>query len=120
MSSGIDPAPATRPQIITEKYGLRGKDYFLFLGRIDPIKRIGWLLELVPLLKCSNEGRRIVIAGGAQDSTTRSYLKGLQAACSGADACLFTGPVEGRERKGGVVVEFALASLCRRGKRACL
>jgi len=33
------------PKIIKEKYGLNGKDYLLYLGRITPEKRIDWILK---------------------------------------------------------------------------
>jgi glycosyltransferase involved in cell wall biosynthesis len=98
VPSGLAPGRAEQPRIINEKYGLRGKDYFLFLGRIDPVKRVDWMLDLVPHLKALRKSWRIIIAGGAQDSTTGAYLRHLQAAGSEEGMCVFSGPVEGLEK----------------------
>lgn len=98
VPSGIEAAQREQPRIIREKYGLTGEDYFLFLGRIDPVKRVDWLLDLLPQLKAHRTAWKIVIAGGAQDSTTGAYLRRLQAAGAEEGACLFTGPVQGQEK----------------------
>ena len=42
---GIDKPRRLPPMIIKEKYGLNGKDYVLFLGRLVPEKRVDWLIE---------------------------------------------------------------------------
>ena len=96
IPSGVDVDIAQAPEIVRGKYGLHGDDYVLFLGRIDPIKRIEWMLDLVPLLREKNI--KVVIAGAAQDSATSAYLNRLQSFCSDKGRCIFPGMVQGREK----------------------
>jgi glycosyltransferase involved in cell wall biosynthesis len=93
MPSGIDDVEMQSPDLINKKYGLSGMDYVLFLGRIDPIKRVHWLLELDSVL---NRDIKIVISGGAQDSSTEQYLKDIKRKASSSNRILFTGPVSGK------------------------
>jgi glycosyltransferase involved in cell wall biosynthesis len=94
-SSGIQVEPPSPPGIIAEKYGLGNANYFLFLGRIDPIKRIDWLLDLAGHLP---DGMKIAIAGAAQDPTTLAYLRGMQEKCADKSRCVFTGAAQGQEK----------------------
>jgi len=93
--SGIDREPILAPEIIKENYGLHGNDYLLFLGRIDPIKRVEWLMDLPSIL---TEGIRVVVAGGPQDSASSRYFEQLKGQCSDKQSLVFTGPVWGREK----------------------
>ena len=93
--SGVNEQQALPPKLIREKYGLNGADYLLFLGRIDPIKRVDWLIDLAVTLPPSV---KIVIAGGPQDSTSADYLHRLRLKCSDGRSCIFTGPVTGQEK----------------------
>jgi glycosyltransferase involved in cell wall biosynthesis len=95
LPSGLDPVCRRTPDIIRKKHGLHGGDYLLFLGRIDPIKRIDWVLDL---LTAVGIGTRLVIAGGAQDPTTAAYLNRLEERAAGAPGIVFTGPVAGEEK----------------------
>ena len=95
LPSGLDAVNHHNPDLITTKYGLKGQDYCLFLGRIDPIKRIDWILKLRHRL---DPDIRLVIAGGAQDPATEAYLKQLKQESGSDDRILFTGPVAGREK----------------------
>ncbi len=95
LPAGLEPAQPSSAQIITDRYGLRGNDFLLFLGRIDPIKRIEWIVDLHQAIPAD---MRIVIAGGAQDSTTEAYLRSLQKAAKGCANVIFTGAVAGREK----------------------
>lgn len=97
LSSGIDNPVHLDPYIINQKYGLKGHDYLLFLGRIDPIKRVDWLLDIVPML---NNDLFLVIAGGAQDSDTQFYYKTMKDIVSSKSSkkVIFTGPVWGDEK----------------------
>ena len=95
LPSGMDRVACRKPDIIIQKYNLKGQDYCLFLGRIDPIKRIDWILKLRHRL---DPGIRLVIAGGAQDPATEAYLKQLKQESGSDDRILFTGPVAGREK----------------------
>ena len=92
LPSGLDDVTIRRPNIIKEKYGLCGDDFILFLGRIDPVKRIEWLAKL----RCQEE-KKIVIAGGAQDAATQTYYSRLHEMSS--RQTVFTGPVYGAEKE---------------------
>lgn len=94
-SSGITNETILPPALITEKYGLKGEDYLLFLGRIDPIKRINWVLEAKTILPAEV---KVVIAGGAQDASSGNYLKRLQDAHRNDKRVIFTGSVYGTEK----------------------
>lgn len=95
LPAGLEPAQPSSAQIIADKYKLQGNDFLLFLGRIDPIKRIEWVVDLHRTIP---SGIRIVIAGGAQDSTTEAYLRSLQQSAGGCSDVIFTGAVAGREK----------------------
>jgi glycosyltransferase involved in cell wall biosynthesis len=95
LPSGLDKVSPQPPRLIREKYGLQGGDYVLFLGRIDPIKRVDWLLDLSGVL---DDDIRFVIAGGAQNEATRTYLDSLRQRASANSKVLFTGPVHGCEK----------------------
>ncbi|MEW6380230.1 MAG: glycosyltransferase family 4 protein [bacterium] len=95
MPSGLDDVVACPAQIIQEKYRLDGLDYLLFLGRIDPIKRVDWLLDLPQVLP---KEVKIVIAGGAQDPATKAYFQSLRQRSAACSQVIFTGPVSGREK----------------------
>lgn len=104
IGSGIDMPQHRRPNIIKDKYGLNGGDYVLFLGRIDPIKRIDWIVDAA---SAGGNGATYVIAGGAQNKETEKYYKGLMDQSERAGArVIFTGPVEGE-------IKFELLSNCR-------
>jgi glycosyltransferase involved in cell wall biosynthesis len=96
LASGITKADYRQPRVIREKYGLGENDYLLYLGRIDPIKRVDWIVDLhkeVP------PGLKIVIAGGAQDASASSYLEAAQRVCRSARNVIFAGPVLGQEKE---------------------
>jgi glycosyltransferase involved in cell wall biosynthesis len=95
LPSGLDRVELQPPHVIKRKYGLRGKDYLLFLGRIDPIKRIEWLLGVSRVL---DKNIYLVIAGGAQDSSTKAYLDYLKQKAGPDNNIIFTGSVFGREK----------------------
>lgn len=104
IGSGIDSPKRRRPNIIKEKYGLQGSDYILFLGRIDPIKRIDWIVDVAA---AQGNGAMYVIAGGSQNKETEKYYKGLRDHAEQTGArIIFTGPVEGETK-------FELLSNCR-------
>lgn len=95
LPSGLDKPTPAQPEIIRKKYGLEGNDYILFLGRIDPIKRIDWLINALP----EEEKFRLVIAGGTQDDQTKAYMARLHDMRTRLSSkILFTGPVAGEEK----------------------
>ncbi len=95
LPSGLDKVDLQEPDLIRKKYGLQGKDYLLFLGRIDPIKRPEWVLDLAQVV-----GNKInlVIAGGSQDSTSEIYLNHLKRKAGASTNIIFTGSVAGKEK----------------------
>jgi glycosyltransferase involved in cell wall biosynthesis len=93
LPAGLDKADFRAPRIIRERYGLETGSYLLFLGRIDPIKRVDWVSGLR-----SQGGLKIVIAGGAQDEPTGKYLAELQGKVAQNPRVIFTGPVTGEEK----------------------
>ena len=95
LPSGLDDVEIQPAAIIKQKYNLEGSDYLLFLGRIDPIKRVDWLLDMASELK---ENIKIVIAGGPQDSTTKTYYHDLIRKSNHMSDVIFTGAVSGIEK----------------------
>lgn len=95
LPSGIDDVDVLPADIIKQKYGLNGSDYLLFLGRIDPIKRVDWLLDLASEL---NHKITIVVAGGPQDSATELYYHDLKHQTKHVSNVIFTGAVSGIEK----------------------
>jgi len=96
LPAGRPAAVERKPSIIRDKYGLTSESYLLFLGRIDPIKRIDWVLSLLDILP---RHLRLVIAGGAQDAATAAYWQALKQKAARQPRILFTGPVQGREKE---------------------
>lgn len=92
LSSGLDVISSRTPGLIKERYGLQEGNYLFFLGRIDPIKRVEWLLTLAKNLP---NGIRVVISGGAQNASTEAYLDSLKARSKNDSQIVFTGPVSG-------------------------
>ncbi len=95
LCSGISQEKVQPPRLIKERYDLNGNDYLLFLGRIDPIKRVEWVLDAKELLR---DNTKIVIAGGAQDSSSSAYLHFLEQKHKYDPRIIFTGPVLGDEK----------------------
>lgn len=96
LYSGLNDVDLQPAEIIKHRYGLVDNSYFLFLGRIDPVKRIDWLLDLLPSMKRAEIF--LVIAGGSQDPITEKYLQDLKNIASKNSRIIFTGPVFGREK----------------------
>ena len=83
--------PEKRPaQEITEKFGLCGGDYILYLGRLVPEKGIHYLIEAFRQI---GTDKRLVIAGGSSD--TDDYAENLKKLAEGDSRILFTGFVQG-------------------------
>lgn len=96
LPAGAPAAVVRRPSIIKQKYGLDRENYLLYLGRIDPIKRVDWTLSLLENLPGH---LRLVIAGGSQDTATDGYRRRLQQMAARNPRIVFTGPVQGREKE---------------------
>jgi glycosyltransferase involved in cell wall biosynthesis len=84
-------APVDRPpRLISERFGLRGRDYALFLGRLVPEKAPDLLLRAFHAVHTSS---RLVIAGGS--SFTDSYVQQLEALAARDPRVLMVGTVQG-------------------------
>lgn len=86
---------ATIPRIIIKKYGLRGNDYILYLGRFVPEKRIEWLIRAYQHIHPKNI--RLVLAGG--EVYGRAYTKKLKQLVQNDEKILFAGWVFGNEKR---------------------
>lgn len=91
------PNGVTRPEkrpanVITEKYGLKGNDYILFLARLVPEKGLHYLIEAYAGL---NTDKRLVIAGGSSHSD--DYIRQIEAMAAKDERIIMTGFVEGQE-----------------------
>ena len=89
------PNGVTKPEIrsaeqITQKWGLQGNDYILFLGRLVPEKGIHYLIEAWKGLQTD---KKLVIAGATSDSD--AYGKRLKELAGNDPGILFTGFVQG-------------------------
>lgn len=126
IPNGVLPAEKVAAKVITEKYGLKGKDYILFLGRVVPEKGIHYLIkgykEIVEEYSFNQAVRdkevsnddfeaindkiatniklnlpKLVIAGGVSDSG--EYYESLKELAGSDCNIIFTGFVSGDEFK---------------------
>ncbi len=79
---------------ITERYGLAGKDYILFLARLVPEKGVHYLIEAYGRLQTDV---KLVIAGGGSHSG--GYVQKIQNMAAADARIILTGFVEGEELK---------------------
>lgn len=90
IPNGVAPPVRCGPKLITERYGLGGGDYALFLGRLVPEKAPDLLLRAFRTLDTTT---RLVIAGGS--SFTDRYVHELEVLAARDPRVLLIGPVEG-------------------------
>jgi len=84
-------APQPRPPgLIRERFGLQGRDYALFLGRLVPEKAPDLLLRA---FRGIDTRARLVIAGGS--SFTDRYVQDLETLARRDPRVLLVGPVQG-------------------------
>lgn len=87
-------APALRPpRLVSQRWGLRGNDYVLFLGRLVPEKAPDLLLRAFSRV---HTPIRLVIAGGS--SFTDAYVRELNTLAARDPRVVMTGPVFGELR----------------------
>lgn len=72
VPNGINPKPARKARLITQRHGLQGDDYLLFVGRLVPEKRPDLLLEAFRGL---DTDLKLVLVGGS--SHTDEYVAEL-------------------------------------------
>lgn len=73
VPNGVNVKPRRHPQLIRDAYGLAGKDYFLFVGRLVPEKRPDLLLKAFAQVKTD---KKLVLVGGS--SYTDDYVEELR------------------------------------------
>lgn len=90
VPNGMNPKEYRPADEIEKRWGLEKNSYILFLGRLVPEKRPELLIEAFKKLDAD---KRLVIAGGASD--TSEYEKELRDMAEGDKRILFTGFVTG-------------------------
>jgi glycosyltransferase involved in cell wall biosynthesis len=84
-------APVHRPpSLISERFGLNGGDYALFLGRLVPEKAPDLLIRA---FRRVDTPARLVVAGGS--SFTERYVEQLEALAARDPRVIMAGPVQG-------------------------
>lgn len=96
LRGGIDQASLVSPNIISKKYGLQPYSFLLFMGRLDRIKRIEWLIKT--FRNVGDKGLKLVIAGGAV-SANDPYVLELGRIAEGDQNIIFTGFVWGEQKE---------------------
>ena len=96
LPSGVDDGSPLAADLINREYGLSSGDFLLFLGRIDPIKRVDWVVDLLHHVPSQV---KLVIAGGPQDATTRAYYDEMISRVKSDSRVIFTGPVTGEMKQ---------------------
>jgi glycosyltransferase involved in cell wall biosynthesis len=90
IPNGVDEGDRRPPDEIVRRFGLRGDDYLLFVGRLVPEKAPDLLVRAFRELGTIH---RLVLAGGS--SFTDEYVRGLEALVSGDPRILMPGYVYG-------------------------
>jgi len=100
ITHGGFPAVQREASLIKAKYGLKGKDYILFMGRLVPEKRVDLLIRSYLELKRTSpriQNIKLVIAGGS--SATAGYVQSLKKMARGEPDIHFAGYVAGVEKE---------------------
>jgi len=91
IPNGVNGPENRKPSIITEKYGLQGQDYLLFLGRIVYGKGLEYLIDAFKQLKTT---AKLIIAGGS--SHTDEYVEQIRERTADDSRIIMTGFIEGQ------------------------
>lgn len=86
IPNGVNKPTIRKPQLITEKYGLKGQDYILYLSRITAEKRADLLINAFKQLKTD---KKLVIAGG--ESGSGNYFTEIKELAKEDTRIIFTG-----------------------------
>ncbi len=95
IPNGVNIREIVPPRSIVAKYGLRGNDYILFVGRLVPEKRPDWLINAYRQVARSDI--KLVIAGDS--SHTDTYVHRLKEISADIPGVVFTGYVTGQEKE---------------------
>lgn len=91
IPNGIDRPQKRAAQLITEKYGLQGDDYLLFLARIVPEKGLHYLIEAY---RGIDTDKKLVIAGG--NSQAYDYMQKVHRMAAADERIIMTDFVQGQ------------------------
>lgn len=91
IPNGVNKPVRKEPELIREMYGLKERDYILFLSRVTVEKRVDLLIKAYKKL---NTDKKLVVAGGASDSGT--YLNEMKQLAGDGPEIIFTGFVRGQ------------------------
>lgn len=91
IPNGIERPEKKKPQIITEKYGLKKDEYILFLARMVPEKGVHYLIEAFRNVKTD---KRLVIAGG--NSQAVEYMDKIRTMAAKDSRVIMTDFVKGQ------------------------
>lgn len=91
IPNGIEKPCLRESREITERFGLKGNDYILFLARIVPEKGAHYLIEAYKQLKTD---KKLVIAGG--ESHAEEYMQKIYQYAKENENIILTGFVQGR------------------------
>ncbi|MCR4595870.1 MAG: glycosyltransferase family 4 protein [Lachnospiraceae bacterium] len=91
IPNGVDRHEHISPDIIRDKYGLKGRDYILFLARLVPEKGAHYLIDAFRQI---DTDMKLVIAGGSGQAD--AYENTLHEMAAGDDRIIMTGFVEGQ------------------------
>ena len=97
IPNGITKPEKVKPKIITDKYGLEGNDYILFLARIVPEKGLHYLIDAYKQItngKKNASSKKLVIAGGS--SHIGEYAEKIRRDIENDENIIMTGFVEGQ------------------------
>ena len=90
IPNGVNKPNIRKASLITEKYGLQGRDYLLFLSRLVPGKGLEYLIDAFKQIKTDT---RLIIAGGS--SHTDQYVKEIKERAAEDNRIVFTGFIQG-------------------------
>ena len=77
-----------------QRYGLKGNDYFLYMGRLVQDKNPDYLIK--GFLQANLKDKKLVLCGGADGNDKyEAYLNGL---AKDSDSVIFTGPIFGADK----------------------
>lgn len=91
IPNGIDRPERRQAELITEKYGLRENEYFLFLARIVPEKGLHYLIEA---FRGIDTDKKLVIAGG--NSQAFDYMEKIHRMAAEDERIIMTDFVQGQ------------------------
>ena len=90
IPNGVEPAVNRPAREITRQFGLKSREYILFLGRLVPEKGIHYLIKAYQALRTD---KKLVIVGGTSD--TDAYVRQLYDMAKGDPSIVFTGFQQG-------------------------